>query len=78
MLRSLMMHDFRRVLLRDPMLPSELLPEKWAGAEARTLCREIYGRLLDASERHLMAALSTAEGALPPLDPSFFQRFGGN
>ncbi|TAN50544.1 MAG: phenylacetic acid degradation operon negative regulatory protein PaaX [Rhodospirillales bacterium] len=76
-LRSLMMHDFRRVLLRDPMLPSELLPEKWAGAEARKLCREIYGRLHEASERHLMTALSTAEGALPPLDASFSQRFGG-
>lgn len=76
-LRILMLHDFRRVLLRDPMLPGELLPETWSGTRARQLCKEIYILLHKGAEAHLMGALATAEGPLPPLHPSYFLRFGG-
>ncbi|MBF0269058.1 MAG: phenylacetic acid degradation operon negative regulatory protein PaaX [Alphaproteobacteria bacterium] len=76
-LRILMLHDFRRVLLRDPLLPSELLPEKWAGTQARRLCKEIYTHLHEGAEAQLMNGLETAEGPLPPLHPSYFFRFGG-
>ncbi|MBF0168005.1 MAG: phenylacetic acid degradation operon negative regulatory protein PaaX [Alphaproteobacteria bacterium] len=76
-LRILMLHDFRRVLLRDPLLPAELLPENWVGTEARRQCRDLYIKVHEKAESHLMAALSTADGPLPPLDPGFFARFGG-
>jgi phenylacetic acid degradation operon negative regulatory protein len=77
LIRILMMHDFRRVLLRDPMLPEALLPKDWAGSAARRLCRDIYRLVQAPSEAHLMTSLETASGPLPPADPGFYGRFGG-
>jgi len=76
-IRTLLIHEYRRVLLRDPELPQELLPADWAGAAARALCRDLYRRLLHPAERHLMAVLETAEGPLPEAALYFFARFGG-
>ncbi|MBN8534612.1 MAG: phenylacetic acid degradation operon negative regulatory protein PaaX [Rhizobiales bacterium] len=33
--RILLVHEFRRIVLRDPFLPAELLPKNWPGAAAR-------------------------------------------
>lgn len=48
--RVLLIHEYRRIILRDPMLPVEILPPDWPGETAQTLCAEIYGRLCAASE----------------------------
>ncbi len=77
LIRTLLIHDYRRVLLRDPQLPEELLPVDWAGAAARALCRNLYRRILHPAERHLMTTLETAEGPLPEAAPYFYARFGG-
>ena len=77
LIRVLLIHEYRRVLLRDPQLPEELLPSDWAGAAARLLCRNIYRRAAEPAEYHLMAALETAEGPLPEAAPYFYRRFGG-
>lgn len=63
--RILLIHDFRRSLLRDPQLPEVLLPVGWPGNQARLLCKEIYRRLLAPSERHLDRCLQLADGAMP-------------
>lgn len=42
MLRVLLIHEYRRILLKDPKLPREMLPEDWEGHIARTLTAEIY------------------------------------
>jgi phenylacetic acid degradation operon negative regulatory protein len=65
-IRVLLIHEYRRVLLRDPELPEALLPRDWAGIAARALCREIYRRASGPAERHLMALLEPAEGGMPP------------
>lgn len=75
LLRILLIHDYRRLLLRDPDLPEELLPNRWPGRQARSLCRDIYGRLLAASERHLDAHLRLADGSLPALTSDLAARF---
>jgi phenylacetic acid degradation operon negative regulatory protein len=51
--RTLLVHEYRRVLLRDPNLPEVLLPQDWPGRTAREMCRTMYQALLDASEEHL-------------------------
>jgi phenylacetic acid degradation operon negative regulatory protein len=51
--RILMIHQFRRIILHDPVLPAELLPVDWPGREARELCARLYHALLPASERWL-------------------------
>ncbi|HXH03593.1 MAG TPA: phenylacetic acid degradation operon negative regulatory protein PaaX [Candidatus Competibacteraceae bacterium] len=77
LVRTLLIHDYRRVLLRDPQLPDELLPADWAGTAARLLCRNLYRLVQEPSERHLMQVLETADGPLPQAAPYFYARFGG-
>src|ERR671913_452033 len=48
LVRILLIHDYRRAVLKDPLLPSQLLPDPWAGAAARGLCGTIYKTLLPA------------------------------
>ena len=75
--RTLLIHEYRRLHLRDPLLPGRLLPAAWPGHGAARLCREIYGGVLTASETHLSATAARLEGALPPADASVRKRFGG-
>lgn len=75
--RTLLMHEFRRTLLRDPQLPDQLLPHDWPGNAARQLCRELYVLVRKESESHLMSILETAHGRLPEAAPYFYERFGG-
>lgn len=77
MIRVLLMHEFRRVQLRDPLLPQQLLPNDWPGDAARAVCRDIYMLCEHQAEAHLAAVLETADGPLPGADPSFYSRFGG-
>lgn len=76
LLRMLLIHDYRRLLLRDPELPDVLLPGDWPGHQARQLCREIYHRLLPASERHLDRHFQLANGQTPEASPTVYARFG--
>ena len=73
--RTLLIHDFRRLLLRDPELPDVLLPAKWPGQTARVLTKELYQRLLAPSERHLNNYLVLANGEAPPASDLVFHRF---
>jgi len=75
LMRTLLIHDYRRLLLRDPELPAVLLPAQWPGHEARLLCREVYRRLLAPSERHLDRMLSLASGVMPPASDMVARRF---
>jgi phenylacetic acid degradation operon negative regulatory protein len=75
--RTLLIHDYRRLHLRDPLLPPRLLQDDWPGVRAAQLCREIYARVFAASEEYLSSIAVQLEGALPPPDRSVMQRFGG-
>ncbi len=75
--RTLLIHAYRRVLLRDPQLPAALLPLDWPGAAAYALCRDFYRLTHRSAERHLMAVLEGPRGRLPRANASFRQRFGG-
>ncbi|HBS77185.1 MAG: phenylacetic acid degradation operon negative regulatory protein PaaX [Pseudomonas sp.] len=75
--RILLVHEYRRLLLRDPQLPDELLPGDWEGRAARQLCRNIYRMVFSEAERWLDEVLETAEGPLPDAGASFYKRFGG-
>lgn len=75
--RTLLMHEFRRVLLRDPQLPPQLLPRSWPGETARRMCRELYSVTQCGAEQYLADVLETVDGPLPPPADYFFRRFGG-
>lgn len=75
--RTLLIHAYRRALLRDPQLPPALLPLDWPGAAAFALCRDFYRLTHRAAEQHLVATLEGESGALPPAGAEFHRRFGG-
>jgi phenylacetic acid degradation operon negative regulatory protein len=75
--RILLIHYYRRVVLRDPLLPSPLLPADWPGTAARKLCGEIYRGLLPASEQWLDRHAINEEGALPVAGAELARRFRG-
>lgn len=78
LLRILLIHDYRRLLLRDPELPAVLAPRDWPGQRARLLCRELYRRLLTPSEAYLDQAMRLADSSVPTALPMLTQRFRGD
>ncbi len=75
--RTLLIQEYRKILLRDPMLPEELLPSNWQGATAYQLCRNLYRALYLPADQYLTKTMETADGPLPPPSSGFFTRFGG-
>ena len=75
--RTLLIQEYRKVLLRDPWLPAELLPANWHGAAAYQLCRNLYRMVHAGADAYLNDTIETVDGPLPPPTSSFMQRFGG-
>jgi phenylacetic acid degradation operon negative regulatory protein len=73
--RLLLIHDYRRVVLKDPLLPTPLLPADWPKPAARALCGRLWHRLLEPSEAWLDAHATTERGPLPPPGPELRARF---
>jgi phenylacetic acid degradation operon negative regulatory protein len=68
-LRLLLVHEYRRVALRDPALPPPLLPPDWPGTRARTLAATLYRRLLPLAEAWLDGHGRAEGGPLPAAAP---------
>ena len=77
LVRLLLIHEYRKVILRDPALPAALLPEDWPGRAAQALCRRIYAGVVEGAETWVSGTLRGDDGALPPPSPDFWSRFGG-
>jgi phenylacetic acid degradation operon negative regulatory protein len=75
--RILLIHHYRRVVLRDPLLPTALLPKDWPGRAARKLCGEIYRGLLLTSEQWLDRHATNENGPLPKPNGELGRRFEG-
>lgn len=67
--RTLLIHEWRRIVLRDPGLPLTLLPDDWPGETARRLVRTLYENLHDPSETWLDSV-----GLPPHSDRAAFHR----
>jgi phenylacetic acid degradation operon negative regulatory protein len=76
-IRTLLIHAYRRVQLHDPQLPVELLPEPWPGAAAYELARELYRLVYASAEQHILATLRAEDDAVPDASAALYQRFGG-
>lgn len=75
--RTLLIHAFRRVLLRDPRLPPALLPLDWPGVAAYALMRDFYRLTASQAEAHLASTLGVNGTPWPAAEPAFYARFGG-
>jgi phenylacetic acid degradation operon negative regulatory protein len=76
-IRTLLIHEYRKIHLQDPLLPPALLPNDWVGSSAYDLCAKLYAKVFAAAEEFLTATASTLEEALPLADASAYARFGG-
>lgn len=75
-IRTLLIHEFRRVQLHDPQLPIELLPTPWAGKTAYELCGEIYRLTYEKAEQYILSTLRLEDAHAPAAAPYFYERFG--
>lgn len=73
--RVLLIHAYRRIVLRDPILPAAVLPEGWPGGAARAICADIYQSVIDASERWLDANAIGEDGLPLQAGPEIGKRF---
>lgn len=73
--RLLLIHEYRRILLRDTPLPEDLLPNRWQGTVARQIVSTLYPSLAGPSEAYVIAELQNLQGKLPKAAGSFYQRF---
>jgi phenylacetic acid degradation operon negative regulatory protein len=73
--RTLLVHAYRRVRLRDPQLPSALLPRGWPGADAYALCRDFYRLAQPLAEAHITAVARASGERLAASSATFRSRF---
>ena len=73
--RTLLVHDWRRIVLRDRDLPLNLRPDDWPGEAARSLVKGLYARLLSPSERFLNRCEAATGVRLAAADASLEARF---
>lgn len=71
-LRTMLIHDLRRVRLRDPELPEALLPSDWIGQRALTVAAALY-RAADTAAWQWIAEITdlTADPKTHPLAQRF-------
>jgi phenylacetic acid degradation operon negative regulatory protein len=73
--RVLLIHEYRRIVLRDPLLPAPLLAKDWTGRRARDLCAAIYAAVADSADRWLSGHAADERGSLPEPAQSMSRRF---
>ncbi|WP_447296101.1 phenylacetic acid degradation operon negative regulatory protein PaaX [Acinetobacter baumannii] len=77
-IRTLLIHYYRRILLKDPALPLELLPTDWPAISARTLSMNIYKKVFEPADEYFLSVAATAEGPMPNATAHYWRRFGGS
>jgi phenylacetic acid degradation operon negative regulatory protein len=75
--RTLLIHEYRKIHLRDPLLPPPLLPADWVGSSAYELCRRLYARVFAPAETYLSATARRLDRPLPAAGAAARARFGG-
>ncbi len=64
-LRLLAVHEYRRMAIKDPLLPAHWYPSSWSEASARETFTHLYAQLLESSEQRI-DSLYRREGLVPP------------
>lgn len=73
-LRLLLVHQYRGVALRAPRLPSEAMPQGWAGHAARRLFAQLYLALSKAADKYISASFVDGDGPLLEVGNAVRQR----
>ncbi|UTW46671.1 phenylacetic acid degradation operon negative regulatory protein PaaX [bacterium SCSIO 12696] len=76
-LRTLLIHEYRRLLLKDAELPQELLPADWEAKEVHDMTADLYRQIQENAMAFAITSMETANGCLPDAEADYFSRFGG-
>lgn len=76
-IRTLLIHEYRKIHLLDPLLPATLLPAEWIGTAAYELARRLYALVFTGAEEFLSTTARTFAGPLPRAQLAAYERFGG-
>lgn len=77
-LRTLLIHEYRRILLKDPQLPAVLAPPDWPGGKACKLVAQLYHLLTPATDSFVAGNMECWTGGCPDPVPEYYQRFFGD
>jgi phenylacetic acid degradation operon negative regulatory protein len=75
--RLLLVHSWRGLVLDDPRLPAEALPEGWREPEARALFARLYVDLSAGADLHVHRAFTGRDGRFPAETAATRQRLEG-
>ena len=75
LLRILLIHEFRRILLKDHELSEEMLPIGWCGEMARKMVIDIYHTLEEKSVKYIKQNIENFDGFLLEPSEEFYLRF---
>ena len=73
--RTLLVHAYRRIVLREPELPAGLWPPGWVGDAAYLVAARIYEALHEAAETHLRLTGEVLGAPLAGFDPAYASRY---
>jgi phenylacetic acid degradation operon negative regulatory protein len=74
-LQTLLIHEYRRILLKSTDLPDELLPANWSGRAAMELTARLYRVSHAATAAHLESRFEGPQGSLSKATRSYRERF---
>lgn len=74
-LRSLLVHAYRRIVLKDPMLPVPLLPVDWPGPRAERAMAGLYEVISGPAQTHVGDSMTGIEHSFGAPEPGFGSRF---
>ena len=76
-IRTLLIHEYRRILLKDTDLPRQVLPDNWPGRTASALTAALYRLIHEPAIVFLRSNMQTTEGMLHKASANYYRRFGG-
>lgn len=74
-IRTILIHQYRRILLQDPQLPAPLLPSNWQGERARNRVMEVYKAVQPAADRFILQNLRDGAQCYGSPLPGYADRF---
>jgi len=76
--RSLLIHQYRRILLKDPQLPDQMLPKDYAGSLARQRVAELYKTLSPKADNFINQHIIDDEAEPHQVNQDYKDRFAAS
>ena len=75
LVKTLLIHRFRHILLREPELPDDVIEERAASSEARKLTGDLYQLITPRADEYFAETSETEHGAFTQPESEYYERF---